>query len=85
MSNLDELKIVLREDDVPFFEDKQLEFYLRENNGDYRATAYQCLLIKAENTTLSVSGLSAGDSSKYFRRLAAKYRPNNSGVLRGVY
>lgn len=85
MSNLEDLKIVLREEDVPFFTDKQLEFYLRENNGDYRATAHQCLLIKAENTTLSVSGLSAGDSSKYFRRLAAKYRPNNSGVLRGVY
>lgn len=85
MSNLEDLKIVLREEDVPFFTDKQLEFYLKENNGDYRATAYQCLLIKAEDTTLSVSGLSAGDSSKYFRRIAAKYRPNNSGVLRGVY
>lgn len=85
MSSLEDLKIVLREDDVPFFTDKQLEFYLRENNGNYRATAYQCLLIKAENTTLSVSGLSAGDSSTYFRRLAAKYRPNNSGVLKGVY
>lgn len=85
MSSLEDLKIVLREEDVPFFTNKQLEFYLRENNGDYRATAYQCLLIKAEDTTLSVSGLSAGDTSKYFRRLAAKYRPNNSGVLKGVY
>lgn len=85
MSNMEDLKTVLREEDVPFFTDKQLEFYLRENNGDYRATAYQCLLIKAEDTTLSISGLSAGDSSKYFRRLAARYRPNNSGVLRGVY
>lgn len=85
MSSLEDLKIVLREDDVPFFTDKQLEFYLRENNGDYRATAYQCLLIKAENTSLNVSGLTAGDSSRYFRRLAAKYRPYNSGVLKGVY
>ena len=85
MSNLDDLRIVLREDDVPFFDNKELEFYLRENNGDYRATAYQCLLIKAENTALVVSGLSTGDSSTYFRRLAAKYRPNNSGVLKGVY
>lgn len=85
MSSLEDLKIVLREEDVPFFTNKQLEFYLQENNGDYRATAYQCLLIKAEDTTLSVSGLSAGDTSKYFRRLAAKYRPNNSGVLKGVY
>lgn len=85
MSNLEELKIILRESDVPFFTDEQLEFYLKENDGDYTATAYQCLLIKAEDTTLSVSGLSAADSSKYFRRLSAKYRPYNSGVLRGGY
>ena len=68
MSSLEDLKIVLREEDVPFFSDKQLEFYLKENKGDYRATAYQCLLIKAEDTTLSVSG---------------QYRPSNSRVLRG--
>lgn len=85
MNTLDDLKIVLLEDDVPFFTDEQLNFYLRENNGDYAATAYQCLLIKAEDTTLSVSGLSAGDSSKYFRRVASRYRPHNSGVLRGGY
>ena len=85
MSSLEDLKIVLREDDIPFFTEKQLEFYLRENKGDYRATAYQCLLIKAENTTLSITGLDAGDSSAYFRRLAAQYRPRNSGVLKGVY
>lgn len=85
MSSLDELKIVLREEAVPFFTDEQLLFYLEENNGDYNATAYQCLLIKAEDTTLSVSGLSASDSSKYFRRIAARYRPHNSGVLEGGY
>ena len=84
MSNLDDLKIVLREEDVPFFSDQQLDFYLRENKNDYRATAYQCLLIKAEDTTLSVSGLSTSDTSKYFRRLAGQYRPSNSRVLKGV-
>ena len=84
MSSLEDLKIVLREEDVPFFDDKQLEFYLRENKGDYRATAYQCLLIKAEDTTLSVSGLSTSDTSKYFRRIAGQYRPSNSRILRGV-
>ena len=83
MSSLEDLKTVLREEDVPFFDDSQLQFYLNENNGDYKATAYQCLLIKAEDTTLSVSGLSAADSSAYFRRLAARYRPHNSGILKG--
>lgn len=83
MSSLEDLKIVLREDAIPFFSDKELEFYLRENNGNYDLTAYQCLLIKAENTSLSISGLTAADSSAYFRRLAAKYRPRNSGLLVG--
>ena len=85
MSNIEDLKIVLREADIPFFTDEQLDFYLRENGGNYDLTAYQCLLIKAEDTTLSVSGLSASDSSKYFRRIAARYRPHNSGILSGGY
>lgn len=83
MNSLSDLKTVLREDDVPFFSDSQLDFYLRENKGDFNLTAYRCLLIKAEDTTLSVSGLTAADSSKYFRRLAAQYRPHNSGILKG--
>lgn len=83
MANLDNLKVILREEDIPFFTDDQLNFYLSENGGDIRSTAYQCLLIKAEETTLSISGLSLGDTSKYFRRLASQYRPRNTGVLRG--
>lgn len=85
MSSIQDLKIVLREEQVPFFSDAELQFYLNENNGDYKATAYQCLLIKAENTTLSISGLSTADTSTYFRRLASRYRPRHSGVLPGRY
>ena len=83
MDNLSDLKRILKEDDIPYFTTEELEFYLKENNGDYRATAYQCLLIKAENTTLSVSGLSLADTAQYFRRLASRYRPYNSGILKG--
>lgn len=85
MSILDELKVILREKDIPFFEDEELNYYLENNNNDFKKTAYQCLIIKSENTTLSVSGLSTGDSSSYFRRLANRYKPNNSGILKGVY
>ena len=84
MGSIQDLKIVLREEQVPFFSDAELQFYLNENNGDYKATAYQCLLIKAENTTLSISGLSTADTSTYFRRLASRYRPRNSGILGGM-
>lgn len=83
MSDIEKLKIILRETDIPFFTDEELEFYLAENDRDFDATAYQCLIIKAENTTMSISGMSTADSSSYFRRLAARYRPNNSGILRG--
>ena len=84
MGSIQDLKIVLREEQVPFFSDAELQFYLNENNGDYKATAYQCLLIKAENTTLNISGLSTADTSTYFRRLASRYRPRNSGILGGM-
>lgn len=83
MSDLSNLKTILREGDIPFFTDDQLNFYLSQNGNDVRATAYQCLLIKAEDTTLQVSGLSTADTSKYFRRLASQYRPFHSGVLGG--
>lgn len=82
MTTLEEMKLLLREEDIPFFSDKELEFYLAKNNNDMDATLYECFNIKAENTTMNISGLSVADSSKYFRRLAAKYRPNNSGVLK---
>lgn len=85
MNSIEDLKVVLREKEIPFFSDGDLEFYLRENGGNFNSTAYQCLLIKAENTSLSISGLSTGDTSQYFRRLASRYRPSHSGVLRGSY
>lgn len=81
LSVLDKLKIVLREEDCPLFTDEELLFFLEENGNDFNKTAYDCLIMKSENTTLNMSGLELGDTSKYFRRLAQKYRTNNSRVL----
>lgn len=83
LSSIDDLKIILREREIPFFTDEELQFYVTQNNGDYEAAAYQCLIIKSEDTTLNISGLSTADSSRYFKRLASKYRPRNSGILSG--
>ncbi len=80
---LSDLKIILREKNIPFFDDDELNFYYSKNGGNFNNTAYECLLIKSENTSLNISGLSAADSSNYFRRLAAQYKPNNSGILKG--
>lgn len=77
-----ELKLILREHDIPFFTDEELEYYLNKNGNSVSNTAYECLLLKSEDTGIQISGLTLGDSSKYFRRLAARYRPNNSGTLR---
>ena len=78
---LRKLKIVLREEDCPFFSDDELNYYFEENGNDFRKTAYRCLILKSENTTLALSGLELGDTSKYFRRIAQYYRTNNSRVL----
>ena len=83
MNTIDRIKKIIREEDCPYFEDEDIQFFLDENNNDVNKTIYQCLIMKAENTALSISGLTTGDTSSYFRRLAQKYRINNSGVLSG--
>lgn len=83
MEALDRLKLMIREKDCPFFTDEELGFYLEESSGDLNKAAYRCLILKSENTTLSVSGLQCADTSKYFRRLAQRYRTTNSGILPG--
>ena len=83
MTAIEKLKTILREKDIPFFTDDEFEFYLNENNGDFNATAYQMLIIKSEDTSLVLSGLTTADTSKYFKRLASRYRPHHSGILSG--
>lgn len=81
MDTLDRLKTVLRERDIPFFSDEDLAFYLEKNGNDFDATAYECLIVKSEDSTVQISGLTTADTSSYFRRLASRYRPYNSGIL----
>lgn len=82
-ATLSQLKRILREDDVPFFSDADLTAYYEENGSNLERTIYCCCVLKAENTEVQISGLSLGDTSKYFLRLAQKYRPHNSGILKG--
>lgn len=83
MDDLGILKMELREADTPFFKDEQLQYYLSKNNGNIRATIYECLILKSEDTTLNISGLNTADTSSYFKRLASRFKPNNSGSLGG--
>lgn len=86
MSNSVEDKIArirkeVREDQSPYFEDDDFAYYLKKNNGNVDATIYEMLIVKSEDSTISVSGLSTQDTSSYFKRLASRYRQYNSGVL----
>lgn len=83
VETLKRMKVILREEACPFFSDDDLLFYLKENGNDINKAIYQCLIVKSEDTTLNISGLQTADTSKYFRRLAQRYRPNNSGILSG--
>lgn len=80
---VDIVKREIRENMCPYFEDDDIEFYISKNDGDIDEAIHELLLIKAEDSTISVSGLSTSDTSAYFRRLASRYRRYNSGVLSG--
>lgn len=82
LNSIHDLKIVLRETDIPFFSDEELEFYVEKCGGSYNDAAYELLLRKAENTSVDIPGMSTEDTSSYFRRLALRYRGSNTRVLK---
>jgi hypothetical protein len=86
MATLDDVTLAnikreIRENQSPYFEDGDFPYYYEKNGGDFNATCYEMLLVKAEDSTISVSGLTTQDTSAYFRRLASRFRPFNTGVL----
>lgn len=86
MTDIEKIRIIkkeAREDQSPYFDEDDFLYYLQKNNGDVNKTIYEMLIIKSEDSTISVSGLSTQDTSAYFKRLASRYKPFNSGVLGG--
>lgn len=77
------IKKEVREFQSPYFDEDDFLHYLIKNNGDMNATIYEMLIIKSEDSTISVSGLSTQDTSKYFKRLASRYKQFNSRILEG--
>ena len=75
------IEIEVREPQAPYFTDDEIEYYYDKFEGDFERTVYELLIIKAEDSTISVSGLSTRDTSAYFRKLASKHRTYNSGIL----
>lgn len=83
MTDVEKIKVEIREDQAPYFEDDEISYYLEKNKGNINATCYELLIIKSEDSTISVSGLSTQDTSGYFKRLASRFRSYNSGILAG--
>ena len=82
-NKIKQLRTNLRETQVPFFDDPELQYHIERANWDVDLATYNCLIIKAEECSLNVSGLSLSDSSSYWLRLAAMYRPNATAVTKG--
>lgn len=83
MTDIERIKREVREHQAPYFEEEDFTYYLEKNGGDVNATIYEMLILKSEDSTISVSGLTTADTSSYFKRLASKYKRFNSGVLEG--
>lgn len=83
MTDVERVYKEIREEQSPYFEDGDIEYYLEKNHGNVEATIYEMLIIKSEDSSLSLSGVNTTDTSGYFKRLASKYKQFNSGTLVG--
>lgn len=83
LNDFEQLRFNLREKQCPYFDDDEIQLLLDKNNNDVNKASYEGLILKAEVTGLSVSGLTTKDSSSYFKMLASNYVETNSGQLRG--
>ena len=83
MTDIERIKKEVREQQAPYFEESDFQYYLEKNGGNVDATIYEMLILKSEDSTISVSGLTTQDTSSYFKRLASRYKQFNSGTLKG--
>lgn len=83
MTDIERIRLEIREDMAPYFDEGEIEKYYEKNNGDVEKTIYELLITKAEDSQLVLSGLTTEDTSSYFRRLASTHRRFNSGILPG--
>lgn len=85
MTDIEKVYMEIREEQMPYFDNpnEQIGYYLEKNDGDVNATIYELLILKSEDSSLSLSGMTTQDTSSYFKRLASRYRRYNSGILGG--
>ena len=84
LNEVEELRMLIREadEDNRYFSNEELRYYLLKNDLDIEATAYELLLIKAEDDSAKLpNGFEVKSSENYWLRLAMKYRPCNTRCL----
>ncbi len=84
MTDIEKIKYIkreIRDTQSPYFDEEDFLHYLQKNNGNVDATIYEMLIVKSEDSTISVSGLSTQDTSAYFKRLASRFKQFNSSIL----
>jgi len=81
MATIADIKTILRENEIPFFTDTELQKQLDDADGDLDTAVYNCAVIKAEKSALTISGLSLADTSAYWLRIASLYRPSNTKIV----
>ena len=54
MGEIQELKLILREETSPFFTDEEIAYYLNKNKNSINDAAYECLLLKAEDDSIQL-------------------------------
>ena len=77
------VKRIWLEDTMPLLSD-ELIADISSSSDTLDEVIYKGALMKSEDTTLQVSGLSTADTSKYFLRIASMHRPSNTGILGGA-
>ena len=82
MEPIEELKLLLREEQSPYFEDQELMYHLEQAGGNVRLAAYNCCILKAEDDSISLpGGLNLPSNRAYWMSLARRYRTNQSKIL----
>ena len=80
MADIDKLKNLIDEENYPYFSDADLQARIDEQ-PDLYALARELCLIKAGIEELRLGDVTIPSPRNHFLMLAAKYRPNCTGVV----
>lgn len=85
MTDLEKLKIMIDEENYPYFTDEYLRMRIGEIGVEYGATlesiARELCIIKAGIEEIKLGDITIPSPKNYFLMLASKYRQNQTGMV----